>query len=384
MSLMKKSAIVFLSIILLSISLNAQKKISTQEYINTYQSIAIEEMKRTGVPADITLAQGVLETESGNSVLVKKSNNHFGIKCKENWEGGTVYHDDDELGECFRKYDKAEESYRDHSDFLRNRKYYQSLFTLDPKDYKSWAYGLKKAGYATNPNYAKILIKTIEDYNLNTLSKSVVANLPIVETAKSSGNVSIENTNVAKIKTESVVISKPSARQKFSANKFNNLKAVFIDAGTSLLAIATDFNIPLSNLLEYNDLSSDGMLEKKTWIYLEKKHKQGLEDVYITSGYESIYDIAQSKGVLLSSLMSFNHLQNATILRPKTFLLLQSDNTDEDLHVNNQQKFHEVQPKEGLFSIAKKYNITIDELKKINHLESNELAIGQKLIISKK
>lgn len=163
---------------------------------------------------------------------------------------------------------------------------------------------VKKAGYATNPNYAKILIKTIEDYNLNTLSKSVVANLPILETAKSSGNVSNENTNVAKIKTESIVISKPAAPQKFSANKFNNLKAVFVDVGTSLLAIATDFNIPLSNLLEYNDLSSDGMLEKKTWIYLEKKHKQGLEDVYITSSYESIYDIAQSKGVLLSSLMS--------------------------------------------------------------------------------
>jgi hypothetical protein len=381
---MKKSTFVFLSIIFLSISLNAQKKISTQEYINAYQSIAIEEMKRTGVPADITLAQGVLETESGNSVLVKKSNNHFGIKCKENWEGETVYHDDDALGECFRKYNKAEESYRDHSDFLRNRKYYQSLFSLDPTDYKSWAYGLKKAGYATNPNYAKILIKTIEDYNLNALSKSVVANLPIVETTKSTVNVSTENTDVAKSKTESVVISKPSAPQKFSANKFNDLKAVFVDAGTSLLAIATDFNIPLSNLLEYNDLNSDGMLEKKTWIYLEKKHKQGVEDVYITSSYESIYDVAQSKGVLLSSLMAFNHLQNATILRPKTLLLLQSDNADEDLQVNNEQKFHEVQPKEGLFSIAKKYNITIDELKKINHLETNELSIGQKLIISKK
>src|SRR6476660_9666277 len=135
-------------------------------YISRYKELAIAEMKRTGVPAAITLAQGIHETEAGTSVLVKKSNNHFGIKCKDEWRGQSVSHDDDARGECFRKYTATEDSYRDHSDFLKNRPNYASLFTLDPTDYQGWAYGLKKAGYATNPKYAQILIKLIQDYNL--------------------------------------------------------------------------------------------------------------------------------------------------------------------------------------------------------------------------
>src|SRR4029078_6564331 len=135
-------------------------------YITRYKDLAIAEMKRTGVPAAITLAQGIHETEAGTSVLVKKSNNHFGIKCKDEWRGESVSHDDDARGECFRKYSAPEDSYRDHSDFLKNRPNYASLFTLDPTDYQAWAYGLKKAGYATNPKYAQILIKLIQDYSL--------------------------------------------------------------------------------------------------------------------------------------------------------------------------------------------------------------------------
>ena len=119
------------------------QKMTAQNYIDTYKEYAISEMIRSGVPASITMAQGMLETENGNSDLVKKSNNHFGIKCKTEWTGEKVYHDDDENGECFRKYDSAVFSYRDHSDFLRNRPYYASLFSLDPIDYKAWAYGLK-------------------------------------------------------------------------------------------------------------------------------------------------------------------------------------------------------------------------------------------------
>ncbi|HRF25764.1 MAG TPA: glucosaminidase domain-containing protein, partial [Ferruginibacter sp.] len=142
------------------------QKISIPEYIDQYKELAIEEMRRTGVPASIKLAQGIHETESGNSDLVKRSNNHFGIKCKTGWSGEFVYHDDDALGECFRKYPSAEESYRDHSNFLRRSNRYAFLFNLDPTDYKNWAYGLKKAGYATNPKYPLLLIKYIEQYNL--------------------------------------------------------------------------------------------------------------------------------------------------------------------------------------------------------------------------
>jgi flagellum-specific peptidoglycan hydrolase FlgJ len=140
--------------------------ITPEQYIEMYKDIAVKEMKRMGVPAAITLAQGLLETENGNSTLLKKSNNHFGIKCKSTWSGNGVSHDDDAVGECFRTYKTAEESYRDHSNFLRGSERYSVLFQLDPADYKGWAHGLKKAGYATNPKYPAILIKSIERYNL--------------------------------------------------------------------------------------------------------------------------------------------------------------------------------------------------------------------------
>src|SRR5574337_521719 len=143
----------------------AQPSDVVQKYIDTYKNIAIAEEIRTGVPAAITLAQGIHETGAGTSDLVLASNNHFGIKCN-GWTGQTISHDDDAKGECFRKYDSPIDSYKDHSDFLKNRSYYTSLFKLDPTDYKGWAYGLKRAGYATNPKYAQILIKLIEDYNL--------------------------------------------------------------------------------------------------------------------------------------------------------------------------------------------------------------------------
>src|SRR5690606_10324595 len=142
------------------------KRMTAQEYIARFKHIAMEEMLRTGIPASIKLAQGLLESEMGNSDLVKRSNNHFGIKCKSNWTGESVSHDDDARGECFRKYDNADDSYRDHSEFLMTRKHYEPLFKLKSDDYKGWAYGLKRAGYATNPRYPQMLIYNIEKYNL--------------------------------------------------------------------------------------------------------------------------------------------------------------------------------------------------------------------------
>src|SRR3982750_2945271 len=165
--------------ILLALTSNlifAQSTETIRNYIARFKDIAIAEEIRTGVPAAITLAQGIHETGAGTSDLVIASNNHFGIKCKGEWTGATVYHDDDAKGECFRKYDDPLDSYRDHSDFLKNRPYYASLFQLDPTDYKAWAYGLKKAGYATNPKYAQILIKLIEDYNLEEYSLMALNN----------------------------------------------------------------------------------------------------------------------------------------------------------------------------------------------------------------
>src|SRR6478672_6581200 len=162
---MKKLTIFIVFLLCGSLSF-AQSTDVIQKYIDTYKDIAIEEMNRTGVPAAITLAQGIHETSAGQSDLVRKSNNHFGIKCKAEWSGPSVSHDDDARGECFRKYDDPIDSYKDHSDFLKNRPHYAFLFKLDPTDFEAWAYGLKKAGYATNPRYPQILIKLIRDYNL--------------------------------------------------------------------------------------------------------------------------------------------------------------------------------------------------------------------------
>lgn len=141
------------------------------KYIEQYAALAVKEMERTGVPASIKIAQGIHETNAGKSDLVLQSNNHFGIKCKSSWTGDKVYHNDDEEGECFRKYEDAKASYLDHSDYLKSQPRYAFLFDYDANDYAAWAWGLKKAGYATNPIYAQTLIKYIEAYQLNELNK---------------------------------------------------------------------------------------------------------------------------------------------------------------------------------------------------------------------
>jgi flagellum-specific peptidoglycan hydrolase FlgJ len=147
-------------------AVQAQISVNGVIYVNTYKALAMAEMQRSGIPASITLAQGMHESEAGTSELVRRSNNHFGIKCKDEWKGEVVYHNDDSRGECFRSYPTAADSYRDHSDFLRRGTRYAALFGLDPADYEGWAYGLKKAGYATNIRYSQILIKLIKEYNL--------------------------------------------------------------------------------------------------------------------------------------------------------------------------------------------------------------------------
>jgi hypothetical protein len=180
---MKK--IIFLPIVLFCFTqiICAQYNTPTQ-YIAQYKDIAIREMKRMGVPAAISLAQGLLETENGNSELLRKSNNHFGIKCKSSWTAEGVSHDDDAPGECFRVYKTAEDSYRDHSNFLRGGSRYAFLFKLDPRDYKGWAYGLRKAGYATNPKYPDILIKNIEDNNLEQYTLEAAGEVPVFDASK--------------------------------------------------------------------------------------------------------------------------------------------------------------------------------------------------------
>ena len=266
-------------------------------------------MKRSGIPASVTLAQGILETECGNSELVKKSNNHFGIKCKSTWTGESVTHTDDAPNECFRKYGKPEDSYKDHSDYLKTSPRYASLFQLDPSDYKGWALGLKKAGYATNPRYPQIVISNIEKYNLqqyDNMSEEEFDNIAVTKIAP------VQKVEVAPTDFTSI---EQSIKLK---TKFNGLKGLYAPKGTSLLAIATMADIDLAKLLEYNDLATDGLLKDDQLIYLEKKPKQGNRDYYIALQKETLYDIAQNNAVQLKYLSQFNNMSSSEIVQKGT------------------------------------------------------------------
>ncbi len=375
--------------------------LTPEQYIETYKDLAIKEMKRMGVPAAITLAQGLLETESGNSDLLKKSNNHFGIKCKSSWSGEGVSHDDDEAGECFRTYKNAEESYRDHSNFLRGNQRYLFLFSLDPADYKAWAYGLKKAGYATNPKYPAILIRHIEQYNLQQYTLVAINDVPKYNSDQYEDDKEVpfvynetdDSTPIAKTVSNTIETPGPEAGND-RITYINNIKCVQAPQGTSLLAIATRNNIQLSRLLQYNDLLQDGILAKDEYIYLQKKSDKGPVDFYTSKKGETLRDIAQQNGMLLESLATYNGLTKNTVISEGTRLSLRADRryaatgVDSNRPVavqasNTSVKYHAVQPKEGLYGIARKYGVTVQQLKEWNNLESDNISIGQQLIISK-
>ncbi|NDC76874.1 MAG: N-acetylmuramoyl-L-alanine amidase [Chitinophagia bacterium] len=238
-----------------------------EAYIDMYRDAAIREMQRSGVPASIKLAQGILESGAGSSTLARASNNHFGIKCKSSWTGERVYHDDDEKGECFRKYANPEESYRDHSDFLRNQPRYASLFALDPTDYRGWAQGLKQAGYATNPRYPDILVQYIETYRLDEITRDVVAgrigpdrSSRTTETLALNRGVTRERvqapaagSDLVAMKGEDALTSHVGARHSGGFRLFRD-RSVLVRKGTSLLAVAEEQGLPLTRLLEWNDL----------------------------------------------------------------------------------------------------------------------------------
>ncbi|MEO8412305.1 MAG: glucosaminidase domain-containing protein [Ginsengibacter sp.] len=394
---MKKIIFLLITFITLSNILRAQY-ITAAEYVAQYKDIAISEMKRMGVPAAISLAQGLLETESGNSDLVKKSNNHFGIKCKSSWTAESVSHDDDAPGECFRAYKSAEDSYRDHSNFLRGSSRYALLFKLDPRDYKGWAYGLRKAGYATNPRYPAILIKNIEDNHLEQYTLEAADEVPVFDASKYTDDpedMSIRNVLQSTGQHDANQVEATLARP--DKLTINGSKALFVPKGTSLLAIATQNNINLGRLLEMNDLQKDGLLDKDQYIFLEKKQKEGDLDYYIVQPNETVYDVAQKNGILLQSLYEYNNISRAETLYAGTKIFLRSSavkqvsNTrsftnspgNQNSSVAPASKVHEVQAKESLFSIARKYDVTVPELKEWNDLKDNSLKTGQQLIISK-
>lgn len=404
----------------------AQSSDAILAYIARYKDLAIAEMKRTGIPAAITLAQGIHETEAGTSVLVRKSNNHFGIKCKENWTGESVSHDDDARGECFRKYAAPEDSYRDHSDFLRTRPNYASLFTLDPTDYQDWAYGLKKAGYATNPKYAQVLIKLIQDYHLEdytliALGKmkddSDLASNEQTENKNSSvvqvKNIDEEKNSVTTIDKKTDITSAIIKEVSYPSGEFkiNDTRVVYVKAGTSYLTIAQQFEIPLAKLFEFNDIKSQEVTRNDQLIFIQRKRKIGDHEFHIVQPGETTYDIAQSEALRMESLLEYNNMAadmqpavgETLYLRAKSpatpklapknsiaqninsgsqaYAVDNSELAKKEIHSKNNFIFHTVQAKETLYSIARKYNVSAENVISWNQLEGRDLKIGQSLKI---
>jgi len=298
-----------LAAILLSIqtTCHAQDTIITPEkYIQNYKDLAIDEMKRTGVPASITLAQGLFESGNGNSFLAKPPyNNHFGIKCKTGWTGRSVKVDDDELQECFRAYDRVEDSYMDHSNFLTCQSRYAFLLQLDPTDYKAWAFGLKQAGYATNPKYPEKLIEKIEKYNLYQYDIGNTKTPPIA------GQEPPEH---------HILLTQKERENSFT---FRNIPAYVIQPGDNYGTIADEHNMMRWELRVYNDLGAREGLKPGTILYLKPKHRKGETPFRTVKDGEGMYYISQDEGIKLKMLYKWNRMKKGEEPAPGAVLNLQ-------------------------------------------------------------
>lgn len=267
----------------------AERRITRAEYIEKYKGDAIQEMHRSGVPASITLAQGILESGDGNSPLALYAKNHFGIKCHAGWDGGTFILDDDKKDECFRKYKSVYQSYKDHSDFLTTRSRYDGLFDLKITDYKGWAKGLKKAGYATNPKYAVQLIFLIEKNNLSQYD-SHVETLPKKHVKNRSSKV------LASVKTTRLI------------KLHNNIKFVTVKKGDTFYKIAHDFELGLWQIYKYNDLNKTDVLHVGDIIYLQPKRSKAAEEFHVMAKGDTMRKISQTYGVKLKHLYKKNQM----------------------------------------------------------------------------
>jgi LysM repeat protein len=290
----------WMAVVFQALQASAQVSVNGVNYVNTYKALAIAEEQRSGVPASITLAQGLHESEAGMSELVRNSNNHFGIKCKEDWKGASYYHDDDRKQECFRVYATAADSYRDHSDFLRQGSRYTFLFQLDPTDYEGWAYGLKKAGYATNIRYSQILIKLIKDYNLQQYT--------LIAMGKEAASEEVVlGASVDSVKKDAAIAG-PEVSYPEGEFQINRTRVVYVQAGVSLLSVANRYEVSLGRMLEFNEMKEEDVLVKGQLIFLQRKRRAGSIEYHVVREGEGMYDIAQAEGVRLQNLLEMNQL----------------------------------------------------------------------------
>lgn len=352
---------------------------STRQYIDSFKFVAMQEMRAHGVPASITLGQGVLESASGNSKLAKNCNNHFGIKCRSNWTGKFCLADDDAKDECFRGYETAFDSYRDHSLFLKGGKRYFLLFELSATDYKGWANGLREAGYATNPNYGNILIGVIEKYRLSQYDSMVVFG----EDFYSPGVA----TNTAPVEV-------------------NGIQAIMAKPGETPEQVAARYNMSTWQIYKYNDISKGDMLSPGEIIYLKPKRRRSFENNHTVKNGETMREISQKYGVKVKHLYKLNRLEPGLEVRPGEVINLKekrdvppailerNDNPNQvnavDLILNQrtapqggQSKgtVYEVQAGETLQDIAQRMNVSSLDLARWNNLDGYSVAAGQILVL---
>jgi LysM repeat protein len=289
-----------------------EQKMTKEDYIEKFKSIAVEQMNLYGIPASITLAQGILESGNGNSLLATEANNHFGIKCHKEWNGPTYHMDDDEVNECFRRYENPDESYRDHSLFLTTRPRYSFLFELDILDYKSWANGLKTAGYATNPNYANLLIKNIEEFELFKFDKLYKADPNHRQNLITAKETVPNNINSSDEDFEGIMLY--SGNRK--VYKHNGVRFIYAKSGDTFKSIAADTEIAEWQLCKYNDLKKKDKLADGQIIYLQVKKNKAKESFHIVQPGETLYGISQQHAIRLKKLCKYNTLSSDATLFP--------------------------------------------------------------------
>lgn len=408
-------------------------KMTVDQYIEKYSSLAVDEMYRSKIPASITLAQGILESGNGNSRLATEANNHFGIKCKASWTGKTMYEDDDAPQECFRKYDAAIDSYRDHSDFLMKNSRYAFLFDLEQTDYKAWAHGLKKAGYATNPQYAELLITFIERHKLHKYDGVKLSEEEDRENKE-------EKAETIKSYGKEVVV--------------NGVPGIVAKAGDSYAQIALDYDMKVYQLYRNNDLPKDAICKEGDTVYLKSKKNKSDIPTHIVAENETIYKISQRYAVKLEKLLDRNELiegqepavgetiylresrdkapklrdtvqivnpvvptkpvEEIKVKEPEVITEKAPEVAKVDTQFNekvyedpiknletqkpveveaskpdpmhdfreNLSFFHTVQKGETLYGIGKKYGVRVDAIKFLNVLSGDSIEVGQKLIIN--
>lgn len=309
------------------VSVQAQTRQTKEEYILKYKHIAIDHMERYGIPASITLAQGILESDSGNSNLARKSNNHFGIKCKKGWTGDRVYHTDDAPDECFRKYDSVEESYQDHADFLDQSPRYDSLFAYSATDYRSWARGLKAAGYATAPDYAQRLTKLIEDNKLYLFDEAGGEKL-YADHQKAENNITQEFTAQSSVEIPTPVEGRVDPNNYRVAERTFNGYSVYVNNkthyiiardGDTFSRIASTFALTEKTLRKYNEIDTKSTADpiEGEVIYIERKQTRWMGNVrkHTVRAGETLRSVAQDYAIQQKKLMRLNRMSKGSQLQ---------------------------------------------------------------------